>query len=70
MRYLALAADYDETLAASGALSPETEAALRELKRSGRRLLLLTGRTLEELAAAYSGLDLFDCIALEKGGAL
>jgi hypothetical protein len=70
MRYLALAAGYDETLATSGRLRASTEAALRELKKSGRRLLLLTGRTLEELGAVYSGLDLFDCIVLENGGVL
>lgn len=70
MRYLALAADYDDTLATSGTLSAEAEAALRDLRRSGRRLLLLTGRTLEELGAVYSGLDLFDCIVLENGGVL
>ncbi len=70
MRYLALAADYDETLATSGRIAAETAAALQVLKRSGRRLLLLTGRTHEELEAAYSGLELFDGIVLENGGVL
>jgi haloacid dehalogenase-like hydrolase/uncharacterized protein DUF87 len=70
LRYLALAADYDETLASRGQLACETESALRELKRSGRRLILLTGRTLEELTEVCAHLALFDCIVLENGGVL
>jgi HAD superfamily hydrolase (TIGR01484 family) len=70
MRYLALATDYDGTLAASGRVSSQTESALRNLTRSGRRLLLLTGRTLEELAKDCPNLGLFDCIVLENGGVL
>jgi hydroxymethylpyrimidine pyrophosphatase-like HAD family hydrolase len=65
-----LAADYDETLASWGQLACETESALRELKRSGRRLILLTGRTLEELSEVCAHLALFDCIVLENGGVL
>src|SRR6186713_354735 len=70
MRYLALAADYDQTLATAGRLSSDTETALRKLRRSGRRVLLLTGRTLEELTSVCSTLELFDCIILENGGVL
>jgi HAD superfamily hydrolase (TIGR01484 family) len=70
MRYLALAADYDQTLATAGALSSETANALRKLRRSGRRMLLLTGRTLDELTRVCPTLDLFDCIVLENGGVL
>jgi hypothetical protein len=70
MRYLALATDYDETLATSGALSDETVNALRELRRSGRRVLLLTGRTLAELSSVCRQLELFDAIVLENGAVL
>ena len=70
MRYLALAADYDQTLATAGRLSSDTDSALRRLKRSGRRMLLLTGRTLDELTSVCPALDLFDCIVLENGGVL
>ena len=70
MRYLALAADYDQTLATGGKLSSDTESALRKLRRSGRRMLLLTGRTLDELTSMCSALELFDCIVLENGGVL
>jgi hydroxymethylpyrimidine pyrophosphatase-like HAD family hydrolase len=67
---LALATDYDQTLATAGRVSSETESALRKLRKSGRRLLLLTGRTLEELTQARPPLDLFDCVVLENGGLL
>lgn len=70
MRYLALAANYDQTLATAGTLSAGTENALRRLRKSGRRIVLLTGRTLDELAHVCPKLDLFDCIVVENGGVL
>ena len=39
MRYLALACDYDGTLASEGRVAPETVAALERLRASGRQLL-------------------------------
>lgn len=70
MRYLALATDYDETLAVRGHLSDPAVAALRKLRRSGRRAFLLTGRTLDELRRDCPQLDLFDCIVAENGALL
>ena len=70
MRYLALAADYDGTLAMSGSLSVEVEGALERLRSSGRRVVLVTGRTFEELAAGCSSMALFDCVVLENGALL
>ena len=70
MRYLALAADYDGTLATTGSLSNEVENALERLRSSGRRAILVTGRTFEELAARGQGMELFDYVVLENGGVL
>jgi hydroxymethylpyrimidine pyrophosphatase-like HAD family hydrolase len=70
MRYLALAADYDGTLAMSGSLSAEVEGALEQLRSSGRRVVLVTGRTFEEFEAACSNMALFDCVVLENGAVL
>lgn len=70
MRYLALATDYDDTLATSGHVTPETKGALSRLAKSGRRLVLLTGRTLEELVRDCPQLEMFDCVVLENGGVL
>lgn len=55
MRYLALAADYDETLAANGQVRGETFAALSLLRKTGRRTILVTGRLLPDLLP--KGLD-------------
>jgi HAD superfamily hydrolase (TIGR01484 family) len=70
MRYLALAADYDGTLTMSGSLSAEVEGALDWLRSSGRRVVLVTGRTFEEFTAACSNSALFDCVVLENGAVL
>jgi HAD superfamily hydrolase (TIGR01484 family) len=70
MRYLAVACDYDGTLAHHGALSPETIAALERLGASGRRVLMVTGRELEDLQRVCPRLDLFDCVVAENGGVL
>ena len=40
MRYLALATDYDNTLALEGRLSGAARAALERLRASGRRAIL------------------------------
>ena len=49
MRYLAVATDYDGTLAYSGRVHPDVFEALQRLKDSGRRLILVTGRELPDL---------------------
>ena len=51
MRYLALASDYDGTLARDGLMEEATVTALTRLRNSGRKLLMVTGRQLEDLFA-------------------
>jgi len=67
MRYRALACDYDGTVAKDGVLDDKTRAALERLKASGRKLLLVTGRILTDLARVCPGLELFDAIVAENG---
>jgi HAD superfamily hydrolase (TIGR01484 family) len=67
MRYHALAADYDGTLAHDGVLDDTTADALRRLRLSGRRLVMVTGRELEELLAICPHVELFDRIVAENG---
>lgn len=67
MRYLALATDYDNTLASDGRLSGPTRAALKRLRASGRRVILVTGRRLDDLLAVCDCDDLFDYIVAENG---
>ena len=70
MRYLALACDYDGTLAGNGVVDDCTVEALIRLRNSGRRLLLVTGRRLEDLESVFPSLDLFDRIVAENGALL
>ncbi|WP_200840826.1 HAD family hydrolase [Geminicoccus flavidas] len=70
MYYLALASDYDGTIAEHGAVDQATFDALCELKRSGRRLILVSGRELPDLQRAFPELELFDLAVLENGGLL
>ena len=67
MRYHALAADYDGTLAHNGRVDDATWEALRALKASGRKLVLVTGRELDELLALLPQPDVFDRIVAENG---
>ncbi len=70
MRYLALATDYDGTLAHNGRVIDATLAALSRLRQSGRRLILVTGRELEDLKKTFSHLNLFDSVVAENGALL
>src|SRR3954471_17246250 len=70
MRYLALATDYDGTLAADGRVAESTLRFVEELRDSGRRVILVTGRELDDLQNVFSRLELFDCVVAENGALL
>jgi hydroxymethylpyrimidine pyrophosphatase-like HAD family hydrolase len=70
MRYLALAVDYDGTIAHDGIVDNLTRDALGRVSPSGRRLLLVTGRDLDELFAAFPHYKIFDRIVAENGALL
>jgi hydroxymethylpyrimidine pyrophosphatase-like HAD family hydrolase len=70
MRFTALATDYDGTLAWNGVVAPRTLEALRKLRQSGRRLILVTGREIADLESAFPCLDLFDIVVAENGALL
>ena len=67
---VALASDYDGTLAENGRISDHTVQFLQKFKRSGRKLFLVTGRVLRDLESVFSRFDLFDCIVAENGAVL
>src|SRR5690242_11790595 len=67
MRYFALAADYDGTLAVNGRISDATIQAIERLRISGRRAILLTGRRLDDLLAVCPCIQLFDYVVAENG---
>jgi hydroxymethylpyrimidine pyrophosphatase-like HAD family hydrolase/GTPase SAR1 family protein len=70
MRYLALACDYDETLASQGRVAAEILAALERLLASGRKLILVTGRQLEDLLRTFPHVGLFERVVAENGALL
>jgi hydroxymethylpyrimidine pyrophosphatase-like HAD family hydrolase len=70
MRYLALAVDYDGTLASDGQVAAPTVAALRRLAATGRKLVLVTGRQLDELVAIFPEIGVFDRVVAENGALL
>jgi HAD superfamily hydrolase (TIGR01484 family) len=70
MRYLVLAADYDGTLATHGKVYEATLEALRRLRETGRKLVMVTGRELDELLEVFPHTDLFDRIVAENGALL
>lgn len=67
MRYLALAVDYDGTAASQGALADSARAAIDRLRISGRRIVLMTGRRLEDLLEVCPDLAAFDLVVAENG---
>ncbi len=70
MRCLALATDYDGTLATHGEVDEPTIAALLRLKSTGRKLILVTGREMPDLQRVFPRLGLFDRVVAENGALL
>lgn len=70
MRYYALATDYDGTLAAEGRVDEGTLEALERLRNSGRRLILVTGREMNDLLRVFPQIDLFERVVAENGALL
>jgi HAD superfamily hydrolase (TIGR01484 family) len=65
-----LATDYDGTLAQDGVVDEATTNALVAFSRSGRKLVLVTGRELPDLMRVFPRIDLFDRVVAENGALL
>ncbi len=70
MKYLALASDYDGTLAHNGHVTDDTLAAIERFKATGRKFILVTGRELPELQKTFPRLDICDIVVVENGALL
>src|SRR5213079_3335006 len=70
VRYHVLAADYDGTLAHHGLIDDLTWASLKKLRDSGRKLIMVTGRELDELLGLLQQPEMFDRIVAENGAVL
>jgi hydroxymethylpyrimidine pyrophosphatase-like HAD family hydrolase len=68
MYFLALATDYDGTLAAAdGGVAATTLETMQAFKATGRRLILVTGRELPDLLRVFPQVALFDRVVAENG---
>lgn len=70
MRFHILASDYDGTLAHHERVSEVTLEKLEHLKRSNRKLVLVTGRELPDLERVFPEYGIFDHIVAENGALL
>jgi hydroxymethylpyrimidine pyrophosphatase-like HAD family hydrolase len=70
MRYHALACDYDGTIAHHGIVDQATIETLQRLRGTGRKLLLVTGRELDDLLRVFPHIDLFERVVAENGALL
>ncbi|HWK66997.1 MAG TPA: HAD-IIB family hydrolase [Rhizobiaceae bacterium] len=70
MYFIALATDYDGTLASDGSVSITTLASLERLKKTGRKLILVTGRELPDLKRVFPEIGIFDKVVAENGALL
>lgn len=70
MRYRALASDYDGTLATTGRVAPAVVEALGRLKAAGWRILVVSGRSLDDLLQAFTGIEVCDLVVAEDGGVI
>src|SRR5437016_5169538 len=70
MKYLALATDYDGTLAQDGHVDTETVRAVERVLESGRKVILVTGRQLPELQSVFPQLGVCDVVVAENGALL
>ncbi|SFT24989.1 HAD-IIB family hydrolase [Mucilaginibacter polytrichastri] len=70
MRYHVLATDYDGTLATDEWVLAEVIVALKKLKASGRKIIMVTGRELNDLQRVFPEYGMFDCIVAENGAVI
>jgi HAD superfamily hydrolase (TIGR01484 family) len=70
MFFIALATDYDGTIAHNGLVGADTLAALERIRDTGRKLILVTGRELPDLKRVFPETGLFDKVVAENGALL
>jgi HAD superfamily hydrolase (TIGR01484 family) len=70
MSYKALATDYDGTIATEGKVDRLTISALQRWQSTGRSLIMVTGRRLDNLYEVFPEAQIFDCIVAENGALL
>lgn len=67
LSYRAIATDFDGTLATEGIVDASTIASLIRYREAGGKLILITGRILQQLLEIFSEIEIFDGIVAENG---
>jgi hydroxymethylpyrimidine pyrophosphatase-like HAD family hydrolase len=67
MTFEALATDYDGTLAYDGVVDAPTIDALNRARAAGLKLVMVTGRELNDLCNTFAHTTLFDAVVAENG---
>lgn len=70
MRYVALAAGFDGTLAINGRCEASCVEALRAIAATGRKLILVTKRELRDLLEIFPEAGIFDYLVAESGAVM
>jgi hydroxymethylpyrimidine pyrophosphatase-like HAD family hydrolase len=70
MRFTAVALDFDGTIAHDSAVPAHVVDGLERLRATGRKLMLVTGRELEELLAIFPEIAVFERVVAENGALL
>lgn len=70
MKLHVIALDYDGTIATEGRLEPEVAAAVAEVRKDGRSVVLVTGRILDDLRCQAGSLRAFDAVVAEEGAVI
>ncbi|GAB4229227.1 MAG: hypothetical protein Kow0049_10690 [Stanieria sp.] len=70
MNYLAIASDYDGTLATEGKVDLATLNAVNQWQESGRKFILVTGRRINSLKTVFEAINICDYIVAENGAVL
>lgn len=70
MKFLALALDYDGTIASSDVLNPNVRDAIAEIRALGIFVLIVTGRILDDLRRVAGDLHVVDAVVAENGAVL
>lgn len=70
MKYVAIATDYDNTLAVDGRVDRKTIAALERLIQSGRKIILVTGRLLPDILDVFPEIMLCERVVADNGSVL
>jgi phosphoglycolate phosphatase (TIGR01487 family) len=70
MNYLAIASDYDGTLATEAKVDLATLNAVNQWQESGRKFILVTGRRINSLKTVFEAINICDYIVAENGAVL